>query len=697
MDSFVLKAIAGELDTFLRGATVQKILQPNKATIVLEINPPPSARSSGGIFDSLPRSPKKANFRLLISVDHNLPRVHLTSAELETSKTPPPFCMLLRKHLTGARMVKVTLRGIERILNLNFEKRDPVGRILRYTLVAEIMGRHSNLFLVDSRTGVILDALKMVPPGKSSKRPIRRNVPYELPPAQEKLDPLTVGEEAFLSLAEGAEKNSRGGKLSSRWLVESFAGISPDLASYVFGTAKGSGLWEALRDTRDRFLTGEFSPGILTVEEGDEGTVWVLPPPAGKRFVSFPSANTAADELYGRSWGTRRLDAKRSAVQKELDALLRRKRRTAEQVRQDLTRTADADGQQRKGEILLANLGSIPKGAESMRLRDPATDAEVDIALDRKLTPPRNAQRYFSRAKKLRRMAVLGGKRLKEIEGQVSRLEALAGDVKSAAQIKALEGIEAKLSVISAKAAAAPVGGRTANGRGRPAPPPARKREGEVKAAKTQRAKKAEKREKISGVAAESGAGRQRTRSSGANQRPRGKPSTPKTASKAREAASRAATEKPAANRPTALSQRRKSSDYRCFLLESGWEILVGKHDKGNDRLLRRVAGAEDVWLHAQGVPGSHVIIHHPERGKEVPLRVLEEAAKLAAFYSKGKGAAKVPVDYTVVKHLRRPKGGKSGQVTYKGQRTILVPPESPEGLHEADSLQENEAKKGVV
>ena len=125
----------------------------------------------------------------------------------------------------------------------------------------------------------------------------------------------------------------------------------------------------------------------------------------------------------------------------------------------------------------------------------------------------------------------------------------------------------------------------------------------------------------------------------------------------------------------------------------------MGKHDRGNDRLLRRVAGGGDIWLHAQGVPGSHVILHHPERGKEIPLRVLENAAKLAAYYSKGKESSTVSVDYIAVKHLRRVKGGRAGQVTFTGQSTISVSPDAPEEFlpHSASPPRDREAGEEAV
>ena len=120
--------------------------------------------------------------------------------------------------------------------------------------------------------------------------------------------------------------------------------------------------------------------------------------------------------------------------------------------------------------------------------------------------------------------------------------------------------------------------------------------------------------------------------------------------------------------------------------MDGGWEILVGKNDRGNDYLLRRIAKGEDLWLHAQGVPGSHVVVRHGERGREVPESVLEAAAQLAAYYSKGKESGKQAVDYLPVKRLHRVKGGRAGQVTLRGQRTIIISPQIPPGLLESDN-----------
>ncbi len=691
MDSFSLKAIATELDTYLRGGTIEKVSQPQKSMILLEIKPPRlSSRASKEIFQSLPRLSPKKPFRLLISVDHKLPRVHLTGSEFENPKTAPPFCMLLRKYIVGGRVVSMTLRGVERVLNLVVEKRDPVGRIQRFTLIGEIMGRHSNLFVLDSRTGIILDVLKPVSPSKSSVRDLQRNAPYASPPEQEKEDPLSIGEDRFIELSERARKRSKGKSVSPRWLVDTFAGFSPDVAGYIADGGKKGSLWEVFQDTRERFLEGRFSPGIMTLEEGDEGALWVLPVPEGMRLGPFKSANAAADELYGRSWQNKRLEEARSALRKKTTVVVKRKRRAAEQVRGEMARAEEADAHQRKGELLLTNLESVPRGVESIRLRDSVSGDEVEIPLDVKLKPQQNAEWYFSRAKKLRRAAGHGRGRLKELEGEIRKFESLIRRMDSAEGLDSLDPIATEVQQLSQdkkekesvrKKSVEDKSDRGRKGGGEPAEksPQRKKTRAEEKsgvAGSQPRAgeKDSVQRKRVEGIAAAQ-PGKKGDRSDKSDQ-PAPKDGTRRSLEDTR------TPEDP----PKAAATRKKSSDYRSFNLEGGWEILVGKNDRGNDHLLRRVAKGEDLWLHAQGVPGSHVIVHHGERGREVPPDVVENAAQLAAYYSKGKTSGKQAVDYLPVKRLRRIKGGRPGQVAFNGQRTITVSPNIPPGLRESDN-----------
>lgn len=688
MDSFSLKAIATELDSFLRGGTIERVTQPQNTMVLLEIKPPRlSSRASRDLFMSLPRPSPKKPFRLLVSVDHQLPRVHLTASDFENPKAAPSFCMLLRKHIVGGRIVNVVLRGIERVLHLVVEKRDPVGRIQRFTLIGEIMGRHSNLFFLESRTGIILDALKPVSPSKQSVRDLRRNAPYVSPPLQRKEDPLAIAEDRFTELSERARRRSKSKSISPRWLVDTFAGFGPNVASYIADGDKRGSLWNVFRDSRERFLEGRFLPGIITFAENDEGTLWVLPVPEGMKTSSYKSANAAADELYGRSWGKKRLKESQGILLKKTTAILKRRRKTIDQIKSEMARSEEADVHQRKGEILLMNLGSVARGVDSVRLRDVVSGNELEVLLDVKLNAQQNAEKYFSRAKKLRRSSIHGQRRLKQLEGEIKKFELLNLQVESADGLKSLAIAAAeieKATLDKGKGEASGAGrvdSKSVSGRKGIEKPPSKK----SSVVDPRSGKKAD------GNHTGPSATQPRAIGESSIRKGEGESKSPLEKSKRKELASKSGTT-PSPKEPSTSNARKaeiikkKSSYYRVFNMDGGWEILVGKNDRGNDYLLRQVAKGEDLWLHAQGVPGSHVVVRHGERGREVPQSVLEAAAQLAAYYSKGKGSGKQAVDYLPVKRLHRIKGGRSGQVTLRGQRTIIISPQIPSGLLEFDN-----------
>jgi predicted ribosome quality control (RQC) complex YloA/Tae2 family protein len=295
---------------------------------------------------------------------------------------------------------------------------------------------------------------------------------------------------------------------------------------------------------------------------------------------------------------------------KRARTLLSRLRRTARAIRGDLERAEGAEAMKRKGELLSTHAQSVPKGAESVTLTDPLSGEAVEIPLEPDVSASENAQRYFRRYKKLKRLLGYGPKRFKAIEAEGSRVEALEAALKEAPDLGALEVLasEASFERLEKK------GGREGSRQEAPTTPKAA-------GPKAKGRKEGEKK-------------------------PKG--------TKGRKTASRA---------------------YRVHLLKEGWEILVGKDSRGNDQLLREVARPEDLWLHAEGLPGSHVLLRRKGAKGEIPLPFLEAAASLAAHHSKAKGSTKVPVVYTLVKHVRRVKAGRSGQMTYTGEKTLIVPP----------------------
>lgn len=274
---------------------------------------------------------------------------------------------------------------------------------------------------------------------------------------------------------------------------------------------------------------------------------------------------------------------KEALLRKELSrmlgkALVKAARKVAA-IQNDLLNAEKAEEFRTTGDLVLANLGSLRKGAETAILTG-SDGRSIVVKLDPRRTATENAESYFRRYKKAKAGQVLLSRRLEESLADVSRLKQLGAELDSAETTGSLFELRKRL------------GNRGSSGRG------------------------------------------------GTD---RGEP----------------------------LSTM---VPYRTFRY-AGWEILVGKNAAGNDAITREISRPDDLWLHAEGTPGSHVLVRNPGRA-EVPPHVFLKAASLAAYYSRAKSSSKVPVAYTEAKYVKRPKGAKPGLVTLLRRRTVIVEPE---------------------
>lgn len=567
MDAFILQAVARELDAALRGARLEKAAQAGPCTYLLG-------------FACRDRRAR----RLLLSADPAHPRLHLTSESPPSVPEPGDFLRSLRKHLAGARVSRVAAGEWERVVQLSLER--PAGKgTATFALLAEVMGRWSNLILLDGKTGAILDATRLSTDEANPGRPVARGSAYRLPPAQKKPAPDSVDEAAFLGLLDGAGLAEADPKERARWLVRAFAGISPGAASEIAARAGGDtrSFWGAFAWAVESYRAGRFQPALLLDARGAPSGLSALGA-AGLhpgRTRPFPSMNEAADDFYRGAAGGTSLRRAREALAARVKSLLKRTERNLAAVGRDLLQAEAAEDCRLKGELLLRNLEGLEERAASVRL--PHDGTEIEVPLDPRYPPSENAQRYFRRYKKLKRLLGAGGRRRQDLEAERAFLEGLLYDAEEAEGPEALAGVGQALE---------------AGGFSKKAASPAR--------------------------------GRRRAEAAPA--------------------------------RP-----------YRRLAAPGGWEIFVGKNALGNEALLRRVARAGDTWLHAQGLPGSHVLLRAAgEPGEDALL----QAAALAAYHSRGRGDGRVRVDYLPVERLRRPRGARPGQVIFTGQGTVLASPE---------------------
>ena len=207
-DGFINKSVVTELNTCLIGGKINKVYQPNKDEIILNIYS------------------NSNNYNLDICINSNNCRINLTSYKKANPKQASAFCMLLRKHLTGARITHVSQTGFERVIEIVFETYDEMGFRTNRRLITEIMGRYSNIILCKD-DGVIISILRPVDFTTSSKRQLLPGMKYEMPPQQEKTNPFTETESGFLSKTADMEV------LTGKTLMNMYSGFSPVTAGEI--------------------------------------------------------------------------------------------------------------------------------------------------------------------------------------------------------------------------------------------------------------------------------------------------------------------------------------------------------------------------------------------------------------------------------------------------------------------------------
>ncbi len=564
MDGLTLHFVARELNEKLASGRIDKVAQPEKDTLVLTI------RSQG------------ENCKLLLCAGATSARAHLTGQSFQNPMEPPMFCMLMRKHLLCGRVSYVRQIGGDRVLHIAVENTDELGILTTRTLVLEIMGRHSNLIVVDAG-GKIIDAIRHVNQDMSRVREVLPGLPYEAPPAQDRLDFADFSpEEAEKKLAAFP------GRLDKA-LSGSFRGLSGTAAREIaFRLTGGDGA--ELRDLDLPALTlrlydflallpGLHPPVVQKDEEGDMTDIFPFPYFSQNTLqqTPFETVSRALDAYFGTRDLKERMVQRTASLHKLLKTHIERCEKKLALQLQELENSARMEEYRICGDLINANLYQLHKGQETARLQN-FYDPEggfLDIPLDRQLTPAQNAQRYFKRYQKARAAMVTAAEQKEKTLAELAFLEGAQDDLNKCVEEAELQEIRQEMQ-----------------------------KAGYVRASH--------------------------------NRKP-----------------------------------QRKLPESRPFQYESsdGIIIVVGKNSLQNDRITGAAKG-EETWLHAKDMPGSHVIIR---KEGDVPQNTLLEAARLAAFYSKGRLSAGVPIDYTLRKYVKKPGGSPAGFVIYTNQRTLFI------------------------
>lgn len=531
LDAICLTAVLEELRKVLEGGRIDKVYQPSRDEIVLAV------RGAG------------ANVKLLLSASPNGPRLHLTKEVRENPAQPPMFCMLLRKHLTGARFLRLEQPELERIVLLRLESTDELGDKVLRTLVLEAMGRRANLILLDGEDRIIDCVRRVEGDVATGQRGVMPGLFYRLPDPRPGLPPLLERELDFRS--NGV---SRGESLAEK-LERLKEAVGPE--GYVpYGLVR-----------EDKLVDFTFLP---ILQYGPDTGL--------RRYESF---SKLLDDFYASRATAEKVGQRGADLQK---AVTRVRDRVARRVaQQELEREATKDRERKRelGDILTSNLYALSKGMGTVRLTDyyDPEGREVDIPLDPLLTPQQNAAKYYKEYNKAKTAEVVLGEQIEKGRRELEYLDSVLEAIVLAEGERDLAEIRQELTDTGY----------------------------------LRRGAKAAKRMKVAA--------------------------------------------KPMEFRSTA-----------------GLRISVGKNNTQNDLLTAKQAGKGDLWLHTQKIHGSHVILW--TEGRTPDAGSIEEAAKLAAWFSQARDGKKVPVDYTPVKYVKKPAGAKPGMVVYTTYQTAYVDPD---------------------
>ncbi len=555
-DALTLTAVAAELQEKLLGGRIQRVFLLHRLAVGLEVY-----------------AHRQRQYLLISAQPEEGGRVHLVSDKLRRGPdSSTPLFLRLRKSAHTAHLTDIRQPPAERILRLTIE-----GREGTTVLVAEVMGRRSNVILVGA-DGTILECARHIPASQNRYRVLLPGYLYVPPPALKKADPLSLspGTLARLLGEQDAEL------LLWQKLVNALRGVSPLLAREAVYRATGdagsgeadvAAVLEQLQQLLNLGTTGEWRPTVAM----EDGRVIAYAPYALTQYAQRETRETISEAMtsyYGQQSGR---DAY-AVARNELSQAIAQQRQRQLRKRKALARSEPTPGRleelRRHGQLLLAYAHQVSPGQENLVVDLGLGELPVSIVLDPHRSAIENAQDYFRRYEKAKSAVDEVPQVLAKVDAELAFLDQLSTDLDLATDRSGIEAVRSALGQ---------AGYLAASGR-------------KVRAPKQ--------------------------------------------------------------------GPLRVQSD-------EGLVILVGRNSWQNEEVTFRRSSSQDVWLHAQGIPGAHVVIR--SEGSEVPETTLRQAAELAAHFSAARDQKNVAVDYTLRKNVRRLGGGRPGQVTYRRHKTIIV------------------------
>ncbi|MBQ7779410.1 MAG: NFACT family protein [Clostridia bacterium] len=572
LDACFMTYLTREINSIITDARVEKVYQPGKDEIILNLRAP------------------NVRTKLLFCCTPNCARITLTGKDAENPAQPPLFCMVLRKHLTGAKVERVYMPAFERAIFVEFTGKNDFFEPVKKYLVLEILGRTSNLVLMDEEQRIIecirhvditagrqmLPGLKYEPVVPQDKKPFSEVSPEDLPLLTETDKPLWKA------------------------VMDTYSGISPIVARELAFRSAGridapangltpnqkANLEAALTEAGEALAENRCTPTALREKETGRWLDFSFMPIGqygeSAEELSYPSPVALIEDYFEKSAEDVRLKQKTRDVEQLLTRTSARIERTMRVREKELEEGKKADHYRICGELLQANLHRAKTGMTEVTVENYYDNCKpFTIPLRPDKTPQQNAQLYFKKYNKAKTSARVVADLIRQDKEDLSYLDSVFMSLCDCETSADVDQIREELI-------------RTGFSKNR------RKNNGRAAA-----------------------------------------PSKP-----------------------------------RKFISSTGFTILVGRNNVQNDQLTVKLSRKDDLWLHAKNIHSSHVLIQ--SGGREIDDETILEAASICAYYSKGKNAPKVEVDYCPVSHVRKPNGARPGMVVYENYYSVLVEPKLP-------------------
>lgn len=605
-DGIVTKAVVSELNTCLINGRINKIFEPNKNEILL------------GVYSS------GKNYCLNVSIDSVNYRIHLTTNSKPNPQNVLNFCMVLRKHLTGGTIKRIYSNGLERIVFIDIDVYNELNDLITKTLVVELMGKHSNIILLNSEHTVI-DSLRHLNKFDNSNRDIFPGSKYlNIESAKKDFLAVKTFDEFYRDVSIDVEN------LPSA-LSKVYNGFGKKNISYLLETlniptaVSTNNLKKVYSYLKDLFAN---MPDNVVLKEYSS---------VKKDYFAYKSTNDGLsvnfylDDFYTSKEQSEQFKQYRDTVLKLVLNHVGKIKERISTIDSKITDCTNAEKYRLYGELITSNLYRIPDYPQAEVTLENYYDNNnlITIPLDEKFSPSKNAKNFFKKYRKLQNTIAIVEKQKELSEAELSYLESIVYELEEVSSIEDIDNIYSEICDNL-------IFGKNAN---------------------TVNNHVYTSTNKVANL----------NNSNYLNHSKNG-------------------------NLKKANSKGNKQSKENSSNMPEkrdidGYTVYIGKNNKQNDYLTCRLSQNSDIWFHTKDIHGSHVVLkndslHSSSENSSasctfnIPDSVLYKCASIAAYYSKARMSQNVPVDYTLIKYVKKPNGAKPGMVIYTNNKTIYANPQ---------------------